>query len=120
MIIHLKKSKLFTVEPAKRFAREFNVDEKIWIEAWFRYKVKEYSVNDLRDYIHTKTGRKPTYLSVHLWVTRTEVYSKAKEAFKMGGSVVVSSFFGEYEDFVIKQITKHIKSGNSKTSRSIV
>jgi hypothetical protein len=120
MIIHLNKSKLFTVEPSKRFAKEFGVDEKVWVECWFRYRVKGYTINDLRDYIHTKTGRKPKYLSIHLWVTRTEVYSKAKEAFKMEASVVVSSFFGKYEDFVIKQITKHIKSGNSRSSRSIV
>ncbi len=120
MIIHLNKSKLFTVEPSRRFAKEFGVDEKIWAECWFRYKIKGYTNRDIRDYIHTKTGRNPSYLSISLWVRRTEVFSIAKEAFKMGGSVVVSEFFGKHEDFVVKQITKHIKSGNSVTSRSIV
>ncbi len=40
MIIHLNKSKIFTVEPAKRFAKEFNVPDKVWLEIWLRYKLQ--------------------------------------------------------------------------------
>ncbi len=120
MIIHLTKSKLFTVEPAKRFAKEFDVPEGIWIECWLKYKLLDLKTKELCDYIHIKTGRKPSHDSVKRWITRTEVYSQAREAFKMGATTVVSSFFNEYEDYVVNELLRNMKSSAKHKPRSIV
>ncbi len=120
MIIHLKKSKLFTVEPAKRFAKEFNVPENIWIECWLKYKLLDLEVKELCDYIYIKTGRRLSHESVKRWIIRTEIYSQAKEAFKMGAETVVSSFFGEYEVHVQNELLRNLKSSARHIPRSIV
>jgi len=120
MIIDLLKSKLFTVEPAKRFAKEFNVSEDIWIKCWLKYKVLELSTEDLCEYIHIKTNRKPSKDSVRRWIARTEVYSRAREAFKLGASNVTSEFFGDYEDYVLSELLKGLKSSARHIPKSIV
>lgn len=120
MLIHINKSKLFTVEPAKRFAKEFNVDESVWIKSWLKYKVYGYSVSEVCDYVHVLTGRKPSYNSVSRWIVRTEIYSLALEARKMGAQTVVSSFFGIYAKNVEHELFKHMKSGVTTNSRSMV
>jgi hypothetical protein len=120
MIINLTKSKMFTVDPSKRFAKEFNVDEKVWTECWFKYKLYGFSQNDLRDYVEYKTGRKPSVLSINRWVVRTEIYSIARKAFKMNARIVQSYFFEEYEKEVLDELLKNMKSSATKSSRTIV
>ena len=120
MIIHLSKSKLFTVDPSKRFAREFNVEESVWTECWLKYKLYGFSTRELVDYIHFKTGRKPSLISIERWVSRSEIYSIAKKAFKLNARVVQSYFFGKHEKQVIKELLKNMKSSATKNSRSIV
>ena len=120
MIIHLRKSTLFTQSPEKRFAKEYKVEEKLWSECWFRYKVKHYSIDDLRDYIFAKTGNRPSYDAIYHWIIKTKIYSRAKEAFKIDASVVVSKYFGENEQYVVNVLTKGMKAGTTTSSRSIV
>jgi len=120
MIIHLNKSKMFTTEPAKRFAKEFNVDENLWLQCWLKYKILDLNIMDLCEYIHLKTGRRPSYDSIRRWVIRTEIYSIAREAFKVGATTVTSSFFGVYEEYVVDELLRNMKSSANKGSRSIV
>lgn len=120
MLIKLKKSKLFTVEPAKRFAKEFKVDEKVWIDAWLKYKLLDYTIPELCEYIHFKTHRQPSYNSISRWIIRTEIYSIARDAVKMGATTADSSFFGIYEDNVLNELLKNMKYSDTKSSRSIV
>lgn len=120
MIIYINKSKLFTVDPAKRFGKEFNVDPLIWNEVWRRYKLLEYSVPELREYIYIKTGRKTNDKTINRWITRAEIYSKAKPALKMGVETVVSSFFNELEKQVIDELSKNIRFSGKKDSRNIL
>lgn len=120
MIIHLTKSKLFTVDPSKRFAKEFNVPENVWSECWLKYKLYKFSREDLRNYVEYKIGRKPSSASIDRWVVRTEIYSIARKAFKMDARVVQSYFFGEYEQAVLKELLKNMRASVTKSSRSIV
>lgn len=120
MIIHLNKSKIFTVEPAKRFAKEFNVPDKVWLEIWLRYKLQDYTIPELIEYTHIRTGRKPSYNSIDRWITRTEIYSRSIDAVKMGVTTVVSSFFGKYEQDVINEITRNMMFSGKQSSRSML
>jgi len=120
MIIHLRKSKLFTTDPAKRFAKEFNVSEDVWVKAWLKYKVMGLSVPEVCEYVYIKTGRKPSYNSINRWIVRTEIYSISKEAFKMGAQIVKSDFFGIYEQNVINELVRNMKASVTKSSKSIV
>lgn len=108
------------IEPARRFAKEFDVSEDVWRQCWVKYKVLELTIPELCEYIHIKTGRKPSHISISRWVTRTEIYAISREAIKKGAETVVSSFFREYEEQVINELLKNIKTSVSKESRSIV
>ena len=117
MIIHIRKSKIFTIEPAKRFAKEFNVDDKVWIDCWLKYKRLGLSIPELCDYVHWKTGRKPSYNSISRWIVRTEIYSISREVVKMGACTVNSKFFGIYEQNVIDELVKNMKNSVTKSSK---
>ena len=120
MLINLLSSKLFTVEPAKRFAKEFNVPEAVWIRCWLKYRVLDLSTQELCDYIHITTGRKPSKDSVKRWVARTVLYERAREAFKMGASNVTSEFFTDYKDYVESELLRNLKSSARHIPKSIV
>lgn len=120
MIIHLKKSRLFTIDPSKRFGREFGVNETVWAECWVKHKLYHFTIPELRDYLHFKIGRRPSLRSVERWATRTEIFSIAKKAFKMEATTVQSYFFGEYERMVIDELVKNMRAGVVKKPKSIV
>lgn len=120
MIIRLDKSKLFTVAPEKRFAKEFNVSETVWRDCWVKYKALQLTVPELRSYIEIRTGRKPSSMSVKRWIDRSEIYVLSNVAKKNGASVVVASYFREYEDVVVNELVRHLKSGVTREVRSLV
>lgn len=120
MIIHLHKSKLFTVEPAVRFGREFNVNNKIWLEIWLRYKLMDYTIPELVEYAHIKIGRRPSNKSIKRWIIRTEIYSMARDVMKLGGTTVVSSYFGKFEEEVINELTRGLKFGGTLNTRILL
>jgi hypothetical protein len=117
MIIHLPASDLFTVEPAKRFAKEYGVPETVWIQIWLKHKVYDFEFHELHDYALFKCGKPISKKSLNRWIKRTEVYSRAIES---GAVTVVSSFFGDLEDFVLKELLKQMRFSGSKNSRSII
>ncbi|NBW09217.1 MAG: hypothetical protein EBR82_14455 [Caulobacteraceae bacterium] len=120
MIIDLTQSRLFIVEPDDRFAKEFGLPKGIWRELWKRYTLMGYNQPEMREYLLIKTGRKISEGSVCRWIIRTKIYSVSNGILKMGAKHVNSEVFGEYEDYVIKEMTKHLRSGASKNTKAII
>ena len=120
MIIYLLKSKLFTIDPAQRFAKEYDVKPKLWNEVWRRHTLLQYSNSELCEFIRIKTGRKPKNGSVKRWIIRTEIYCLANHAMRMGVRVVQSEYFGKFEQDVIDELTRNMKYMGKLDSRSLV
>lgn len=120
MIIHISKSKLFTIDPAKRFAKEYSCEPAIWEQLWRRYKLLEYDIEGLCGYFVIKTGRVPSATAMRRWIVRAEIYHRAQEAREKGTRVVDSSFFGIFEVDVIKEATRHLKFGEAQDSRILL
>lgn len=120
MLVKLFESKLFTVDPAIRFAKEYDVEAKIWREMWKRYCLHEYDMDGLCGYFQYKTGRKPNRESIKRWITRTEIFSKANHIVLMGTRVVDSVYFGKHESELIKELTRNMQFSGKKDSRTIV
>lgn len=85
-----------------------------------KYKVLELSIPELCSYIHIVTGRKPSYMSVKRWIIRSEIYAIANTAIKRGAHTVMSSYFGEYEETVTQELLRHLKTGDTKSVRSLL
>lgn len=120
MIIYLPKSDLFTVEPAKRFAKEYTVPEEVWLNIWIKHKIYDFEFKELYEYAIFKCGKTISKKSLRRWILRTEVYSRARDVTKLGGTTVTSSYFGELEGFVLKELLKQMRFSGSKNSRSII
>jgi len=134
MIIKLQESRLFTVDPAIRFAREYNVPPKIWNELWKRYCLKplldgvsfqdkdseEFLISSICGYFTHKTGRKANARSMRRWIIRTEIYCRAQHIINMGVRVVDSSYFDKFEQDLLDELTKSIKYSGKQASRTIV
>ena len=120
MIILLPKSELFTVEPAKRFAKEYSVPEQVWLNIWLKHKIYDFEFNELHEYALFKCGKPISRKSLRRWILRTEVFSRARDVLKVGGTTVTSSYFGELEGFVLKELLKQMRFGGHKNSRSLI
>ena len=94
MLIHLNKSKLFTEDPAIRFAKSYSLEEDTWKELWKRYKLMDYSVSDLCEYMKIKTGQEIIDMSMRRWLMRAEIYLRAKPFIEKGATTVTTEFFG--------------------------
>ena len=120
MLIHLSKSRLFTEDPSRRFAREYGVDQKLWTEMWKRRQLLDYSTSELCEYFQIKTQKKMKKKSLIRWVFRSEIYSMTNPIMKKGVRVVHSDFFKHHEQAVIKEITRHLTSGETQSIKIIV
>lgn len=120
MIIHLTKSKLFTIDPAIRFAKEYAVDQKLWNELWKRYGLLEYDTEGLCGYFQYKTGRKANTRSIRRWLIRTEIYCRAQHVIGMGVQVVDSAYFGKFEDDLLDELTKSMRFSGKRDSRTLL
>jgi hypothetical protein len=120
MIIHLRKSTLFTISPDLRFAREYNLPKGFWTELWKRHKLLGYDIPEICQYYHFKTGRKTTSQSMNRWIWRSEIYSRVQPIMKKGVKVVSSEFFDEYEYDVIKELMKNVRTSVKRGSKIIV
>ena len=120
MIIRLDKSKLFTEDPALRFAKAYDLDGQIWRELWRRYKLLEYTVPELCEYTLIKTGKVIHKKAMYRWIARGEIYVRAIPAIKRGATTVSTSFFEPYEEEVIREITKNMKGGLSESSYTLI
>jgi len=120
MIVKLHESKLFTQDPAIRFAKEYNVKPKLWNEIWKRHAIYEHDMDALCGYFQYKTGRRPNRNSIKRWLIRTELYCRANHVMRMGQRVVDSQYFGTFEQELIKELTRNMLFSAKKDSRSIV
>jgi len=120
MILDITHSKLFNIDPDKRFAKEYSVPEGTWIEIWRRYKLLDYSHTDIKDYLFIKFARNLSYPAIQRWVIRTEIYGIANPLVKKGVVHVNSEIFREWEQNVMDELFKMIKSGASTTSKTII
>lgn len=120
MIIHLKKSVLFTVSPDERFCQEYNVHPGFWKDIWRRYKLLTYTQTEVRDFYRLKTGNHITAKTISLWIFRSEIYSMTSPLMKEGVQAVNSSFFRDYEWRLIKELTKNVRRSANKKVKTIV
>lgn len=120
MIINLKESELFTITPATRFARAYDLSPKVWDELWKCYAVRGDSYEALAALLYYKTGKKVIPKTMQRWVMRTKIYAKALPAIEKGAHIVHSYHFDELENDVIRELTQNLKRGKSKEPRAIV
>jgi hypothetical protein len=120
MIIKLLESKLFTVDPALRFAREYNVKPELWNEIWKRHALLEYDLDGICGYFNYKTHRRPKKESIARWILRTELYCRAQHIIRMGQRVVDSEYFGVFEAQLIQELTRNMRFSAIHDSRTIV
>ncbi len=125
MIINLTKSKLFTVEPDVRFAREHRLPRGTWVELWRRYKLLGYTTDELCEYLLLKTGKnspskRTARQNIKRWIIRTEIYTITSPVLKKGARSVNSCIFGPYEEIVLNELAKHMRAGDTKGARTII
>jgi hypothetical protein len=120
MIIYITKSKLFTVDPAIRFAKEYNCDVKLWNEMWRRHTLLQYTNKELCEYFYLKTQRQPKPKSIRRWIVRTEIYCLANHALRMGARVVQSEYFRDFEKDVIKELVQNMRFNGKQSNRSLL
>lgn len=120
MIIDLSQSQLFTIDPDLRFAKEYGVPLGTWKTLWGRYKLLDYSNGDLRDYLFVKHARNISYTSMTRWINRTEVYERGMAILSMGAKMANTNVFGDFEQYVLDEITKNMRASVSSDSRAII
>ena len=119
MIIRIDQSELFTIDPAKRFSKQYKVDDKFWTDMWRRYKALGYTIHDLCEFYELRTKKNIPKRAMRRWLYRTEIYWRAAPAIKKGAQSVLTEYFGDMEWFVINELTTNaINSG--KVPKSVV
>ena len=120
MLIKINNSQLFNTNPSIRFANQYEVPETLWNELWKRYKLLGYTPEEMTEYFEIKTKKQIRKRQVNRWIFLTEIYFVVKPARDMGAKVVNTSLFGKQEDKVIYEIVRHMKSGSTKKSNTMV
>ncbi len=120
MIIDLSKSKIFTQDPALRFAKEYALPKDTWDKIWRRYILLQYSNGDLRDYIFIRYGRNLHFMAMQRWIIRAKVYEIAQLDLKRGRTQANTVIFGELEEFVMNELVKPLRNGGNTKSKSII
>lgn len=110
---------MFTEDTAIRFARQYGVKPKVWNEIWKR-ALNGYDYESLCGYFLYKTGKKIDPTSLKRWIIKTDIYCRANHIMLMGVRVVNSAYFGEHEDFILKEILRNMKSSTTQDSRIMV
>ncbi len=120
MILNLTKSRLFKVNPDKRFSDEYSVPKGVWDEVWKRYKLHDYTHSDIKDYLFIKHVRNVSFVSIGRWIIRSEIYSIANPLIKEGIVHVNSEIFNQFEQQLMSELVREIKSGVSSHSKTII
>lgn len=120
MIIHLKKSILFTVDPDIRFSKEYNLEPGLLKELYRRYKLRDFTFDELCEFYQMKTNKQLSRKSMKRWMWRTEVYSMTLPVLDRGVETVVSSFFKNHEWRVIKELTRNLPSSVHKNTKTLI
>lgn len=119
MILKLADSKIFTVDTAIRFSREYGVKKTLWNEIWKRH-LSGYDAESLAGYFMYKSRKNISVASIKKWINKTEVYCRANHIMRMGVRMVQSEYFGAYEDFVLDEVLRNMKFRGTKESRAVL
>lgn len=120
MIINIKKSILFTVDPDIRFAQEYNLPQGILKELYRRHTLRDFTIAELCEFYQMKTMQTIGKKSMRRWMWRTKIYSMTLPIIAKGGETVVSSFFKEHEWRVIKEISKNLQSSVRQDTKTLI
>lgn len=120
MLLNITKSKIFTLDPSVRFAKEYGLPKEAWSEVWRRYKLLDYSNGDIRDFLFLKYARNIGHPAMSRWIYRGEIYIITKPLIEKGVQHVNSSIFGRYEEYVMNELVKPLKNGAIGKAESII
>lgn len=120
MLIKLYSARILSQDPTKRFAKRHNVDEGIWLELWKRYKILDYSVDEMSEYFTLKTKKILKPRQIRRWIFLSEVYTLTKPAREKGARVISTEMFGPLEEKVVLEITRGMRECGSKKSNILV
>lgn len=120
MIINIRKSKIFKLDPSVRFSKEYGLPKEVWNEVWRRYKFLDYSNGDIRDYIFIKYARNISFPAMGRWITRGEVYMICKPLIEKGVVHVNSQIFKEHEEYVMNELVRPLKNGATHKAKAII
>lgn len=120
MIINIRKSILFTIDPDIRFSKEYDLPIGTLKDIYRRYKLLDYTINELCEFHKMKTGKETSKKSMKRWMWRTEVYAMTLPILEKGVETVTSSFFKEHEWKVIKELTRNLQSSVHKNTKTLI
>lgn len=120
MIIDLSQSKLFTIDPDIRFAKEYLLPPGTWKELWRRYKLLDYTNGDLRDYLFVKHARNLSFNSMNRWIIRSEIFMLSRPILEKGARMVNSGIFLEYEQYILDELVKTLRFNEGRESKAII
>lgn len=120
MIINISKSKIFTTDPSLRFSKEYALPRDTWVNLWRRYKLLDYSNGDLRDYLFIKYARNLNHTTMYRWIARAEIYLIVQPLLKRGVVHVNTEIFGVFEEYLMNELVKPLRSGGASKSESII
>lgn len=118
MLIHVVQSKIFTEDPAIRFAERYSVDSKIFHELYRRHELTDD--DGLLGYFQYKTGKTIHPKAMKRWIFRAKVYARSKDVIKMGVRVINSEYFGDLEEELVKELIKNMRFNGKKDSRTLL
>ena len=104
---------LFNNDPYEAFAERYNQSPKFWVEIFHnRYMWRGYNMTELREIIHilSKLNKKEMNISektIRRWIYRTEIYNLAQKIIQKGVRETDTEYFGEHEDYLIKNYKLH-------------
>lgn len=119
MLLKLHDSKLFTTDPAARFAEQYSVKAAIWNKVWAK-ALEGYETEFLAGYILYQSGHKLSKKTVRRWLARTEIYCRADHVMRMGVRIVQSEYFGVYEDFIINEVLHNMRFAGTQESKILL
>lgn len=120
MLVKLRNSRLFDTDPTRRFAKEYGVDESIWLELWKRYKVLDYTIDEMVEYFTIKTHKTIRARQIRRWIFLTDVFALTKPAREKKALVISTEMFGKLEKRVIDEITRGVRHSGVKKPHTIV
>lgn len=106
MLISLNR-RLFKEDPVYRFSRSFKCHPDIWRNVWRKHKILDYTEDEAYEYLVFILRINIRKERFKRWVKRTEAYNKAQLALNKGAKEVTKDYFGNIQEFVIREIQKN-------------
>ena len=114
MIVLLDNSELFTVSPDVRFSRAQGVRPGVFKDLFTRHKLHGLRPFEMRRAFEASCGKRMSRQAMLDWIWRAEVFMLAKPLLDKGTRAVQSSFFGEHEPRLVKELTRNMVAGRGE------